>query len=142
MSTVTRIKPLHTKADHAAALATIEQLWDAKPGTPDGDTLEVLATLVDVYEREHTPILPADPIEAIKFRLEQQGKTRKELESILGSRSRVAEVLGGVRRLSRVMMIRVHRELQIPFDVLMAEPAQPASVTRKRKPARARPVRA
>lgn len=142
MSTSIRIKPLHTKADHAAALATIEALWEAKPGTPDGDTLEVLATLVAVYEQEHTPILPADPIEAIKFRLDQQGKSRKELESILGSRSRVTEVLAGARPLSRAMMIRVHKELGLSFDVLMAESVPTASVVRKRKPARARSARA
>jgi HTH-type transcriptional regulator/antitoxin HigA len=70
------IKPLHSPADHAAALATIERLWNAEAGSRDADVLEVLATLVEAYEREHTPVLPPDPIEAIKFRLEQQGVPR------------------------------------------------------------------
>ena len=100
---------------------------------------------MDVYEREHTPILPADPIEAIKFRLEQQGKTRKDLESILGSRSRVTEVLAGSRPLSRAMIVRIHKELNVPFDVLMAEPRIAAKPRRRKSPAlvgRSRPARA
>ena len=115
------IKPIRTKSDHAAALETIERLWDAKPGTPNGDTLEVLATLVDSYERAHTPILPADPIEAIKFRMEQEGKTRKDLEPILGTRARVSEVLLGRRPLTLPMIRGLHRELKIPLEVLVAD---------------------
>jgi len=78
------IKPIHTKADHKAALAEIERLWDAKPGTPEFDKFEVLATLVDVYERTHTPILPPDPVEAIKFRLEQQARHARRWSRSLG----------------------------------------------------------
>jgi HTH-type transcriptional regulator / antitoxin HigA len=115
------IKPIRTKSDHAAALETIERLWDAKPGTPNGDTLEVLATLVDAYERARTPILPADPIEAIKFRMEQEGKTRKDLEPILGTRARVSEVLLGRRALTLPMIRGLHRELKIPLEVLVAD---------------------
>jgi HTH-type transcriptional regulator/antitoxin HigA len=115
------IKPIHTEADHKAALAEIERLWDAKPGTADGDKFEVLATLVDAYERKHTPILPPDPIEAIKFRLEQQGQTRKALEPILGTRARVSEVLNGQRKLTLPMIRSLNRELHIPLDVLVAE---------------------
>ena len=142
----TAIKPIHTAADHAAALAKIESLWDAKPGTANGDLLEVLATLVDAYERQTTPILPPDPVEAIMFRLEQQGKTRRELVPLLGTRARVSEVLSGARSLSLPMIRRLHRELRIPLEVLVAEPvrvgaraAKPAR--RKRAAARARSVR-
>ncbi len=139
MSSIT-IKPIRTKADHAAALATIEGLWDAKTGTREGDVLEVLATLVDAYEREHTPILPPDPIEAIKFRLEQQGKSRKELEPLLGTRARVSEVLTGKRALSLVMIRSLHRELHIPLETLVAATAPDA---RKPRPAakKGRPTR-
>ena len=115
------IKPIHTKADHKAALAEIERLWDAAPGTPEFEKLDVLATLVDAYERAHTPILPPDPIAAIEFRLEQQGQTRKALEPILGTRARVSEILNGQRKLTLAMIRALHRELQIPLDVLVAE---------------------
>ena len=115
------IKPIHTEADHKAALAEIERLWDAAPGTPEYDKLDVLATLVDAYERTHTPILPPDPIEAIKFRLEQQGQSRKVLEPIMGTRARVSEVLNGRRQLTLPMIRALHRELHIPFDVLVAD---------------------
>jgi HTH-type transcriptional regulator/antitoxin HigA len=124
MSTTT-IKPIRNKADHAAALKEIERLWEAKPGTPNGDRLEVLATLVDAYERAHTPILPPDPIEAIKFRIEQQGKTRKDLEPILGTRARIAEILLGRRSLTLPMIRGLHRELEIPLHVLVAERTAP-----------------
>lgn len=115
------IKPIHTAADHVAALATIESLWDAKPGSRDGDRLEVLATLVDAYEREHTPIVPPTPLEAIKFRLEQEGKSRKDLEAILGTRGRVSEVLTGRRALSLAMIRGLHEALRIPLEVLVLE---------------------
>jgi HTH-type transcriptional regulator/antitoxin HigA len=118
------IKPIHTKADHKSALAEIERLWDSARGTPNGDKLEVLATLVDAYEREHTPILPPGPIEAIKFRLEQQGLTRKVLEPILGTRARVSEILSGQRKLTLAMIRSLHRELQIPLETLITEPAK------------------
>ena len=116
-----RIKPIHSAADHTAALSKIESLWDAKPGTRDGDTLEVLATLVEAYERQHTPIFPPDPVEAIKFRLEQQGKSRRDLEPILGTRARVSEILGGRRSLSLAMIRGLHRALHIPLEVLVTE---------------------
>jgi|SRR5882724_13210586 len=119
------IKPIHTKADHKAALEEIERLWDATPGTPAFDKFEVLATLVDAYERTHSPILPPDPVEAIKFRLEQQGQTRKVLEPILGTRARVSEVLNGRRKLTLPMIRALNRELHIPFDVLVAEAVAP-----------------
>lgn len=79
------IKPIRTEADHAAALREIDRLWGSKAGTPDGDRLDVLATLVDAYEAERRPIDPPDPVEAIKFRMDQLGLTRKDLEGIIGT---------------------------------------------------------
>jgi HTH-type transcriptional regulator/antitoxin HigA len=132
------IKPIHTAADHAAALAEIERLWDAKPGTPDGNDFEVLATLVDAYESKHTPILPPDPIEAIKFRLEQQGLSRKALEPIMGTRARVSEILSGQRKLTLAMIRALNKEFDIPLDVLVAEKTEKAQKAQKaQKTARA-----
>jgi HTH-type transcriptional regulator/antitoxin HigA len=135
------VKPIHTVADHKAALAEIEQLWNAARGTPEFDRLDVLGTLVDAYERTHVPILPPDPVEAILFRLEQQGRTRKELEPILGTRARVSEILNRQRSLTLEMIRALHRELQIPLDVLVAEGAPVAHVTRTKK-ARSRSAKA
>ena len=101
------------------ALKEIENLWGAKLGTPEGDRLDVLATLVDVYESEHDPIDSPDPIEAIKFRMEQQGLTRKDLEPLIGTRTRIAEVLNRRRGLSIEMIRRLHDTLGIPADVLI-----------------------
>lgn len=130
------IKPIRTKADHREALAEIWRLRDAAVGTTDCDTLEVLVTLVDAYEREHTPILPPDPIEAIKFRMEQEGKVRKDLEPILGTRARVSEILGGRRSLSLAMIRALHEAFAIPLAVLIAEKTvkttKPASKRRPR----------
>ena len=114
-----RLKPIRTKADYAAAMAEIERLWGAKLGTPEGDRLDILATLVDVYETQHYPMDSPDPIEAIKFRMEQQGLTRKDLEGILGTRTRVAEVLNRRRGLSIHMIRRLHDQLGISADVLI-----------------------
>ena len=133
------IKPIHTPADHAAALSRIESLWNAEPGTRDGDTLDVLATLVDAYERQHTPILPSDPVEAIKFRLEQQGKSRKDLEPILGTRARVSEILSGRRALSLAMIRGLHRVLRVPLEVLVAE--RVSRPKRTHRTGRAKPAR-
>jgi len=113
------LKPIRTKADYEAALAAIERLWGARAGTPQGDRLDILATLVDAYENEHYPMDPPDPIEAIKFRMEQQGLDRKDLAGILGSRTRVAEVLNRRRGLSINMIRRLHDKLGISLDVLI-----------------------
>jgi len=113
------LKPIRTEADYEAALAEIERLWGAPAGTPEGDRLDILATLVDAYENEHYPMDPPDPIEAIKFRMEQQGLTRKDLEGILGSRTRVAEVLNRRRGLSINMIRRLHKKLGISAEVLI-----------------------
>jgi HTH-type transcriptional regulator/antitoxin HigA len=113
------LKPIRSEADYEAALAEVERLWGAKSGTPDGDRLDVLATLVDAYEAEHHPMDPPDPIEAIKFRMEQQGLTRRDLEPIIGTRTRVAEVLNRKRGMSIDMIRRLHESLGISADVLI-----------------------
>ena len=113
------LKPIRSKADYEAAMAEIERLWGARSGTPEGDRLDILATLVDAYENEHYPIDPPDPIEAIKFRMEQRGLTRKDLADILGSRTRVAEVLNRRRGLSINMIRRLHEKLGISVEVLI-----------------------
>ena len=113
------LKPIRRKADYEAAMAEIERLWGARSGTPEGDRLDILATLVDAYENEHYPMDPPDPIEAIKFRMEQRGLTRKDLASILGSRTRVVEVLNRRRGLSINMIRRLHEKLGISVEVLI-----------------------
>lgn len=113
------IRPIHSEAGYQEALAEVGRLWGARSGTPEGDRLDVLATLIDAYESEHHPIDPPDPIEAIKFRMEQQGLTRKDLEGILGTRTRVAEVLNRRRSLSINMIRRPHDVLGISAEVLI-----------------------
>ena len=113
------VKPIRTKADHRAALAQVERLWGAKAGTPDGDRLDVLATLIDAYEAEHYPMDPPDPIEAIKFRMEQQELSRRDLEKIIGTRTRIAEVFNRKRGLSIAMIRRLHTGLGISAEVLI-----------------------
>ena len=94
------LKPIRSERDYDHALAEVEELWGAKAGTPKGDRLDILAILIEAYETEHYPMDPPDPIAAIKFRMEQQGLTRKDLEEILGTRTRVSEVLNRKRGLS------------------------------------------
>lgn len=113
------IKPIRTKADYERTLREIERLWGAKEGTPDGDRLDVLATLVEAYEQKHFPIDPPDPIEAIRFRLEQQGLDARALVGVIGGRSRVYEVMQGKRALSLEMIRRLHQRFGIPADVLI-----------------------
>jgi len=115
----TEVRPIRSAKDHEAALAEVERLWGAKAGTREGDRLDVLATLIDVYEAEHYPMDPPDPIAAIKFRMEQQGLTRRDLEAMIGTRTRVAEVLNGKRGLSIAMIRRLHEQLGIPAEVLI-----------------------
>lgn len=113
------LRPIRDEADHEAAMAEVERLWGAPSGTPEGDRLDILATLIDAYESQHHPMDPPDPVEAIKFRMEQQGLTRKDLERILGGRGRVAEVLNRRRGLSITMIRRLHEELGISAEVLI-----------------------
>jgi HTH-type transcriptional regulator/antitoxin HigA len=113
------LKPIRNEADYDAALAEVERLWGAAGGTPEGDRLDVLATLIDAYETRHHPIDPPDPVEAIKFRMEQQGLNRKDLEPLIGTRTRVAEVLNRRRSLSIGMIRRLHDQLGISAEVLI-----------------------
>jgi HTH-type transcriptional regulator / antitoxin HigA len=113
------VRPIRSNADYEAALKEVEQLWGAKLGSREGDRLDVLATLIDAYESEHFPLDPPDPIEAIKFRMEQQNLTRRDLEEIIGSRTRIAEVLNRKRGLSIGMIRRLHEHLGISADVLI-----------------------
>ncbi len=114
------IRPIKTEADHEAARARIEQLWNAAAGSKDADTLEVLAVLVDAYENDHADIPPPDPIDAILFRMEQRGMGRGELRDVLGvTRGRLSEVLSGKRSLSKVMICRLVDELDIPAEILI-----------------------
>jgi HTH-type transcriptional regulator/antitoxin HigA len=115
------VKPIRTEADHEAALKEIEALWGAASGTPEGDRLDVLATLVDDYESRHYPMDPPDPVEAIRFLMEQQGLTRRDLEGVIGTRTRIAEVLNRKRSLSIGMIRRLHDTLGIPAEVLIRE---------------------
>ena len=121
------VKPIRSKADYEAALKEVEFLWGAKAGTRKGDRLDVLATLIDAYEAEHYPIDPPDPVEAIKFRMEQQGLTRKDLEPLIGTRTRVAEVLNGKRGLSIEMIRRLHDKLGIAAEVLIRPSRRPVA---------------
>lgn len=115
------IRPIKSEADHAAALAEIDDLMDAGADTPGGDRLDILATLVEAYEAEHFPIEAPDPVAAITFRMEQMGMTRKDLEPLIGSRARVSEVLSGRRRLSLAMIRRLNSALKIPAEVLIQD---------------------
>lgn len=113
------IIPIRTEADYDAVLARIDTLMDAKFGIPEGDELDVLVTLVEAYEAKHYPMLPCDPIEAIKFRMDQMGLELKDLTHIIGSRSKVSEVLNHKRKLSINMIRNLHKQLTIPYESLM-----------------------
>ena len=128
----TDVKPIRSAADHRAAMAEVKRLWGAKNGTPNGDRLDVLATLIDVDEAQHEPIDRPDPIEAIRFRMEQQGLTRKDLEPLLGTRTRVSEVLNRKRALSIGMIRRLHAKLGISAEVLIRAPRRAIGGTAQR----------
>jgi HTH-type transcriptional regulator / antitoxin HigA len=115
----TEIKSIRTEADYEAAPVEVERLWGAKSSTPKGDRLDVLAPLIEGCEEQRFAMDPPDPIEAIKFRMEQQGLTRKDLEAMIGSRTRIAEVLSRKRALSIAMIRRLHDKLGIPAEVLI-----------------------
>ncbi|KAA8698216.1 MULTISPECIES: helix-turn-helix domain-containing protein [Pseudomonas] len=112
------IKPIRTPEDLAAALARVDQLWGAEIGSPAGDELEILALLIEKYEDEHFPMPPSDPVEAIKFRMDQMGLTARDLEPFIGSSGRVSEVLNHKRKLSLAMIKRLHEGLRIPYERL------------------------
>lgn len=114
-----RIKPIRTKKDYRMALNRLELIFDAKPGTPEGDELEVLGILVDSYEKEYYPIGLPDPIEAIKFRMEQLSFNQGDLAKVIGLKSRASEILTGKRKLTLEMIRQLHLSLGIPTDVLI-----------------------
>jgi HTH-type transcriptional regulator/antitoxin HigA len=113
-----KVRPLRTKADHRWALKEVERLWDAEPGTPEGDHVDVLVTLIEAYEAKHFPIPAPDPIAAIEFMLEQKGLTRRDLEPAIGSRGRVSEVMTRKRPLTLPMVRALSKLLQIPTEIL------------------------
>ena len=113
------LKPIRNLADYEKALVEAEGLWGAASGTTKGDRLDVLATLIDVWEEANYPMDPPDPIDAIKFRMESQGLTRKDLEEIVGARSRISEVLSRKRALSISMIRRLDQKLGIPAEILI-----------------------
>ena len=120
------IHPIKTEADYQAVLADVEQLFDAQPGTPEGDRLDILTTLIEAYESQAAPIPAPDPIEAIVYYLESRGLSRRDLEPYLGSRARVSEVLNRKRPLTLEMIRRLHANLGIPAEVLI----QPYTTTK------------
>ena len=130
-----QIRPIRTEQDHRAAVARIEDLIGALPGTSEGDELDVLAILVDAYEAKHHAIDAPDPLSAIQFRMEQQQLSRKDLEPLIGSRARVSEVLTGKRPLTLEMVRRVKGGLGISADLLI----MPAPALRKERRASSKP---
>jgi HTH-type transcriptional regulator/antitoxin HigA len=113
------MQPIRTDEEHRAALNEIERLWDAGPGSTEGDYVEVLATLVEAYEAKHHPIPAPDPIAAIEFMMEQKGLTRRDLEPAVGSRGRVSEILNRKRPLTLPMVRALSALLDIPTDILV-----------------------
>ncbi len=122
------IRPIRTKADYRAALAEAERLMDAAAGSPQGDKLDVLATLIEAYERKHYPLDAPDPVEAIKFVMEQRGLVAKDLEPMIGRSNRVYEILTRKRALTLPMIRRLHEDLGIPLESLIGvDPASKAA---------------
>lgn len=130
------IKPIKTESDYENTLSEIDRLWGAEPSTPKGDKLDILITLVEAYERDHYPISPPDPVEAIKFRMDQLGLNRKDLEAYLGSRGRVSEILNHKRDLSITMIRELHSHLDIPLESLVSKPKNITSDSSRRAKAR------
>lgn len=115
------LKPIRSEEELNNAFARLEELWGAAAGSQEGDELEILSILIEKYEDVHFPIGPSDPIEAIKFRMEQQGLNARDLEAFIGSSGRVSEVLNHKRSLSLTMIKRLHSGLKIPYESLLSE---------------------
>lgn len=115
------IKLIKTKKDYQQALNRLEVIFDAKPNTKEGDELEVLGLLIETYEKEHFPISYPDPVEAIKFRMEQMGYSQNDLAKVVGLKSRASEILNKKRKLSLDMIRKLHETLSIPTDVLIQD---------------------
>jgi HTH-type transcriptional regulator/antitoxin HigA len=114
------IRPIKTEQDYNAAIQRIEVLWGATKDTPGGDEMDLLVTLVESYEMKHYPIAPPDPVDAIKFRMEQMDMTKADLIQYLGSQSRVSEVLNRRRKLTLGMIKNLYKGLKIPAEILLA----------------------
>ena len=114
------IRPIKTEQDYNDSIKRIEELWGAKKDTPQGDELDLLVTLVESYEIKHFPIAPPDPVDAIKFRMEQMDMTRADMVKYLGSQSRVSEVLNRKRKLTLSMVKSLYKGLRIPAEILLA----------------------
>lgn len=114
------IKPIKTKKDYKEALKTVEDLWDCPSGSKEAGVLEVLAILIDEYEKKHFPIDAPDPIEAIKYRMDQLQLSQKDLAKYLGGENRVSEVLNRKRPLTLKMIQNLHKYLHIPAKALIA----------------------
>ncbi len=112
------IKPIKTEADYKSALAAIRKLWNVEPDTPDGDKLEILITLVEAYEAKHHPIAPPNPVDAIKFRMEQNGLRSVDIARIIGGKNRASEVLSGKKSLTLRMIKNLHNKLGMPYESL------------------------
>ena len=116
------IKPIRTENDYEAALAEVDRLWGSDPDTPDGDRFEVLFTLVEAYEEKQYPILPPDPVDAIKYYIDSRGLERRDLEQYLGSSGRVSEILNRKRTLTLAMIRKLNKGLGIPVEILIQRP--------------------
>lgn len=114
------IRPIKTENDYTAAISRIEELWGAKKDTLEGDELDLLVTLVELYEMKHYPIAPPDPIDAIKFRMEQMGMTKADMVKYIGSESCVSEILNRERSLTLEMIKSLYKGLKIPAEILLA----------------------
>ena len=121
------IRPIKTESDYESALAEVEELWTSEPAAADADRLDVLTTLIAAYEEKHHPVEPPDPVEAIRFRMEQEGLSSHDLEQYIGSGKRVSEILNRTRELTLPMIRRLHEELGIPADVLIRRTQRPRS---------------
>jgi len=116
-----KIKPIRSEEDYDKALKRLEKIFDSQPGSKEGDELEILSLLIEDYENKHYPIGPPNPIEAIKFRMDQLGMNQKDLGKVLGHKSRASEILNKKRRLTLEMIRKLNRELKIPTEVLVQE---------------------
>ena len=116
---IMNIRPIKTEKDYNSAISRIEELWGSKRDTQEGDELDILVTLVESYEMKHYPITPPDPIDAIKFRMEQMGMTRADMVPYLGSQSRVSEILNRKRTLTLGMIKSLYKGLKIPLEILL-----------------------
>ena len=114
------IRPIKTEQDYNTSIRRIEVLWGAKKDTPQGDELDLLVTFIESYEMKHYPIAPPDPVDAIKFRMEQMDMTKADLVQYIGSQSRVSEILNGKRKLTLGMIKSLYKGLRIPADILLA----------------------